>query len=121
LARRCCGYTFTVRSDDGIRLWLDNTLLIDEWKDQGAITYTATANVSAGDHLVKAEYYDHCCIAIGRISWQLNTQNQPPVPTITSPAATLTFKVGDTISFSGAATDPEDLTIPTTGLAWPGR
>jgi PKD repeat protein len=44
--------------------------------------------------------------------------NQAPVPTISTPASTLTWKVGDTISFSGGATDPEDGTVPNSGLSW---
>jgi glucose/arabinose dehydrogenase/regulation of enolase protein 1 (concanavalin A-like superfamily) len=42
----------------------------------------------------------------------------PPQPVIDTPAADLTWKVGDTISFSGHATDAEDGTIPDTGLLW---
>jgi PKD repeat protein len=41
-----------------------------------------------------------------------------PVPTITSPASTLTWKVGDLITFSGQATDPQDGTLPSSSLSW---
>ena len=44
--------------------------------------------------------------------------NQAPVPTITSPSTGTTFKAGDTINFSGSATDAEDGTIPASGLLW---
>jgi PKD repeat protein len=40
------------------------------------------------------------------------------VPTITSPASSLTWKVGDLISFSGQATDAEDGTLPASDLSW---
>ena len=39
-------------------------------------------------------------------------------PTITTPSSTLTWKVGDTINFSGGATDSEDGTLPASGLSW---
>nr|MDT0667446.1 PA14 domain-containing protein [Micromonospora sp. DSM 115978] len=32
--------TFTVTADDGVRLYLDDTLVIDEWQDQGGVTCT---------------------------------------------------------------------------------
>src|SRR5207253_6923378 len=51
-------YTFTVRADDGVRLFLDGTLIIDGWKDQSATTYTTTQALSAGPHEVKIEYYE---------------------------------------------------------------
>jgi glucose/arabinose dehydrogenase len=44
--------------------------------------------------------------------------NRPPVPTITTPAAGFQYQDGATISFSGSATDPEDGTIPASGLSW---
>ncbi|HEY1434688.1 MAG TPA: PKD domain-containing protein, partial [Thermoanaerobaculia bacterium] len=44
--------------------------------------------------------------------------NQPPIPVIATPLPTLTYKVGDTISFAGSATDPEDGTLPPGALSW---
>ena len=44
--------------------------------------------------------------------------NTPPTPTIATPAAGTTWKVGDVISFSGSATDQQDGTIPASSLSW---
>ena len=44
--------------------------------------------------------------------------NTPPVPVIDTPAASLTWKVGDTISFTGHATDAEDGTLAASRLSW---
>jgi hypothetical protein len=48
------------------------------------------------------------------------TAGRPPVPviTITSPAAGTTWKVDDTIAFSGSATDFSGATIAASGLSW---
>ena len=62
-------YTFTARTDDGIRIWVDGTLLIDAWKNQPATTYTATRALSPGDHEVKVEYYENTSWAVTRVSW----------------------------------------------------
>src|SRR5829696_873157 len=35
-------YEFTASTDDGMRLWVDGQLLIDQWKDQPNNTYKAT-------------------------------------------------------------------------------
>jgi glucose/arabinose dehydrogenase len=48
----------------------------------------------------------------------IDAGNTPPVPTIDSPASTVTWKVGDPISFSGHATDDQDGTVPASGLSW---
>ena len=52
-------YRFYVRSDDGIRLWIDNTLVINKWIDQGSTQYSVDRNVSAGNHSFKIEYYEN--------------------------------------------------------------
>ncbi len=44
--------------------------------------------------------------------------NSPPTPVISTPSSTTTWKVGDLISFSGSATDPQDGTIPASRLSW---
>ena len=44
--------------------------------------------------------------------------NTPPVPTIISPSSSLTWKVGDLISFTGQAADAEDGTLPASALSW---
>ena len=44
--------------------------------------------------------------------------NAPPVPVITSPAAGSTFSVGQTLTLTGSATDPEDGTLPPSALSW---
>ena len=48
----------------------------------------------------------------------VNVSNNPPVPKIAAPLSTLSWKVGDVISFSGSATDPEDGTEPASRLTW---
>lgn len=43
---------------------------------------------------------------------------QQPVPTIDAPLAGQKYNAGDTINFSGAATDPQDGDLPVTALKW---
>jgi hypothetical protein len=44
--------------------------------------------------------------------------NQAPTPTITSPATGTTWQVGDTIAFTGSATDPEQGALAPSALSW---
>ena len=48
----------------------------------------------------------------------VSASDSPPVPVIDSPDATLTWKAGDAIAFSGHASDAEDGTVPASGLRW---
>jgi glucose/arabinose dehydrogenase len=44
--------------------------------------------------------------------------NTPPTPVIDTPSSSLTWAVGDTINFSGHATDTQDGTLPPSALTW---
>src|SRR5262249_42738601 len=44
--------------------------------------------------------------------------NTPPSAHIDSPAASLKWKVGDTITFSGGATDAQEGSLPAADLTW---
>ncbi len=48
----------------------------------------------------------------------ISVNNTPPTATIDTPATGTTWKVGDVISFSGSATDPQQGTLPTSSLSW---
>lgn len=52
-------YRFTVKSDDGMRIWIDNNRVYNRWNDQAAITRTFDVNISSGMHNIKIEYYEN--------------------------------------------------------------
>lgn len=62
-------YTFTSLSDDGVRVWVDDTLLVDEWHDHAVQTHTADVSLAAGHHEVKVEYYERAGEAVIGLSW----------------------------------------------------
>jgi hypothetical protein len=68
--------TFTVRADDGVRLWIDGALVLDGWVDQPATTYTVTRDLAAGTHELRLEYYENTGNAVAQLSW--NTAAPPP-------------------------------------------
>jgi hypothetical protein len=62
-------YRFTSTSDDGMRVYVDGKLLIDQWYDHPPQTVSADASLSGGHHLVTVEYYENSGIAVARLSW----------------------------------------------------
>lgn len=52
-------WRFHVRVDDGVRLWVDGQLLINDWRDFSPRELTADKVLSAGEHSIKMEYYEH--------------------------------------------------------------
>jgi len=63
-------YTFTARINDGVRVWLDNVLIINRWQDRSAAaTFTSTRAVTTGQHTVRVEYYENTGQALIQVSW----------------------------------------------------
>ena len=79
-------YEFTATADDGIRVWVDGVPLIDSWRDQGPTTYQAARILTAGEHIVKVEYYENGGGAVARVSWQVSQPTPPPPPPPPSPS-----------------------------------
>lgn len=67
-------YRFTVSTDDGMRVWVDDELIINQWKDQSPTTYTAQKSLGPGHHLVRVEYYENYGIAVAKLSWAQVTE-----------------------------------------------
>jgi hypothetical protein len=62
-------YRFHVTADDGVRVWLDGTLLIDQWREAPSVTYSADRTLAAGNHAVRIEYYENAGAAQIRFGW----------------------------------------------------
>ena len=74
-------YTFTTRTDDGIRLWLDGVLLIDDWTNHSAQDRTGTtaeALVAGQQYPIKMEFYENSGVAVAWLGWETaDSANQP--------------------------------------------
>ncbi|MCS6910677.1 MAG: PA14 domain-containing protein [Anaerolineales bacterium] len=63
-------YTFIARADDGIRVWVDGSLIIDAWRDQAPTEYRAKRSLSAGEHEIKVEFYENSGGAVAQVGWE---------------------------------------------------
>jgi hypothetical protein len=63
-------HRFSVRSDDGVRIWLDGELIIDQWHDASSVTYAAERKLSAGSHTLRIEYYENSGVASIQFWWE---------------------------------------------------
>lgn len=70
-------YRFSTHSDDGVRVWVDDSLIIDHWADGGDQNYSGDINLSAGDHTIKIEYYENGGFAYFSIDWTLADTTPP--------------------------------------------
>ncbi len=64
-------YTFRTRSDDGVRLYVDGNLVIDNWTDHGATNDDSAAiALTAGQRYpLTMEFYENGGQAVAQLSW----------------------------------------------------
>lgn len=63
-------YSFYTVSDDGVRLWIDNKELIDNWTDHDTTTDTASVRLVAGHtYKIRLEYYQREGGARIKLAW----------------------------------------------------
>jgi PKD repeat protein len=100
-------YVFSVRVDDGVRLWVDDALVVDSWKDGKSRLIQAERQISGGKHRVKVEYYERSGGAEIEVKWQRKTEptNQPPQAV---PGGPYTVNEGSLVTFDGSGSrDPD--------------
>ena len=56
--------------DDGMRVYVDDQLLIDEWRDEARREVTASRHMSAGAHVLRVEFYDQQHHAVANLWWE---------------------------------------------------
>lgn len=62
-------YEFIVRTDDGVRLYLDNNLVIDSWVNRAAATDRYTIALDSGESVpIKMEYFDSIRLASAQLT-----------------------------------------------------
>ncbi len=75
-------YTFYTTSDDGVRLWVDDQLLIDNWTDHSATTDTGTVWLLGGQRYdIRMEFYENGWDAVARLEWSSPSQAREVIPT----------------------------------------
>ncbi len=77
-------YTFYTKSDDGIRLWVNNQLLIDHWQSGGNQNYSyvmSNAFVAGQKYDVRVEYIDITAGGEAHLYWSSDSQIKEPIAT----------------------------------------
>ena len=69
-------YIFRTLSDDGVRLWIDNILVIDNWNFHGVTENNTTVlTLSSGYHSIKLEYCEGPGYSKIQLLWSTPTSN----------------------------------------------
>ncbi len=63
-------YAFCAMSDDGVRIYFDGRLVLDEWHPSNSVAYCGETDVAAGNHQVRVEYYESGGNALIYVWWE---------------------------------------------------
>jgi hypothetical protein len=94
-------YTLYIGSDDGTRLYIDGTLLIDNWADQAYNQVSNTITLTAGQYYpITIEYYESSGGAEVDFYWSSTSQTYEVVPStnLYTESTDATYKVYSSIS-----------------------
>jgi len=88
-------YQLSVSADDGVRVFVDGNLVINEFHGATTTTYTANLNLGAGNHTIVVEYYEGGGNAflnynLNRVTSNIVSPPTNPNPVNTGTTATVT-------------------------------
>ena len=75
-------YYFVANTDDGVKLWINDQLIIDSWVTKSASDLTGTINLQGGlRYNIKMEYFQSTGSAGAHLSWYSPSQSKVIIPT----------------------------------------
>ncbi|HEX8206158.1 MAG TPA: PA14 domain-containing protein [Solirubrobacteraceae bacterium] len=74
-------YTFITKTDDGVRLWVDGELLVDDWNMHAASEKSGQVELEAGQPVdIRMEYFDGVKHALAKLYWRSASVDRQIVP-----------------------------------------
>jgi hypothetical protein len=74
-------YTISTDSDDGVRVWVNNQLVIDNWSATGLTTKTGKVNLVAKSvYDIRVAYQEKTSTATAKLSWAYGTTAKTIIP-----------------------------------------
>ncbi len=95
-------FQFTTRADDGVRLWINNSLIINKWFDQAATSYSGYIYLVKGaTYNIKLEYYERGGNSSVQLSWAVPFQYSQIMPFSANCGAKFSASSSDLITLNG--------------------
>ena len=72
-------YRFSARADDGVRIYVDDTLQLEDWNLHPATTTITDIEMTEGSHTIKVEYFEADGLASISVWWEKQAEEELPV------------------------------------------
>jgi glucose/arabinose dehydrogenase len=116
-------YTFYTQSDDGVRLWVNNVQVINNWTDHGLTENSGTIALTAGQRYdIRMEFYENGGLATARLLWSSPSTPKAAIPqTSLYPAAAPPPPTTILVNFQPAASPVPAGYLADAGLVFASR
>ncbi len=107
-------FELNASTDDGVRLYLNDKLVIDDWVDRGVTTSTYKVNLEKGKpYKMAMEFYENKGDAVAKFGWNLPGEDKikKAVQTAKNSDAAIIF-AGTSNNFESEGFDRKDLVLP---------
>ena len=107
-------YQFVSTSSDGMRVFLDGAVVLDNWRDQMPAMASVSGPVSPGSHLITVEFYERTGTASAHLYWQKQSDRRGSVsvPVISSfTASPSTIAAGSSSALTWSVSGATSITI----------
>ena len=75
-------HSFHITSDDGVRLWIDDQLIIDDWQPHAALENSGSIDLIAGKPVpIRLEYFEDAGEAVVQLKWSHEQIKKQIIPT----------------------------------------
>ncbi len=111
-------YRFSAKADDGVRVYVDGNLIIDEWHVASPITYTQTRTLTAGLHRIVVEYYESggaASLEFDLVGLSSSTVSNIPTVNTTTNTNTSPVVTNSTVTIATGRLNVRDIPNPFTG------
>lgn len=111
---RSGNYRIGMTNDDGMRVWLDGKLILDDWRDDAERTSSVEVRLQKGQsYNLKVEYYESKVYAVAKLVWSPPETN-PFAPAIAAAKAAdrIIVVLGLSSAIEGESVDRKSLGLP---------
>lgn len=119
-ARSTETYTFYLSHDDGGRVWVNNTKVVDNWNDHAAVEDSGNIKLEKGQkYAIVVEFYESSGDASCNLSWSSNTIAKQIIPqsqlynSVVTPTATVTSTPSPSNTVTPPPTETPTVVPPT--------
>jgi beta-glucosidase len=100
-------------TDDGARLYLDGTLLIDDWVDHAEVPNRAEVDLKPGEEYdVEFRYYDDALGACARLTWELGMEDFSAAKNVAANNDVVVLVLGTSPEISREELDRAEIELP---------